>query len=72
MLTLTLSTLGLPLAGAEGQRLIVYLARPGTPDHDAMTLLDILAAGHATAPRLVPPAGEFSRPLQSHQHSRRR
>lgn len=25
---------------ADGQRLIVYLAEPGTPDHDAMLLLD--------------------------------
>jgi transcriptional regulator with XRE-family HTH domain len=35
----------LPLAGADGQRLIVYLAEAGTPDHDAMVLLDMLAAG---------------------------
>jgi len=33
----------LPLAGTDGQRVIVYLAEPGTPDHDAMLLLDLLA-----------------------------
>ena len=30
----------LDLNRADGQRLIVYLAEPGTPDHDAMLLLD--------------------------------
>ena len=35
----------LPLAGAGGQRLIVYMAEPGTADHDTMVLLDMLAAG---------------------------
>ena len=34
----------LPLAGTDGQRFIVYLAEPGTPDHDAMVLLDMLAS----------------------------
>jgi transcriptional regulator with XRE-family HTH domain len=33
----------LPLAGTDGQRVIIYLAEPGTPDHDAMVLLDLLA-----------------------------
>jgi transcriptional regulator with XRE-family HTH domain len=42
---MTLCYENLPLAGAGGQRLIVYLARPGTADHDAMALLDKLAAG---------------------------
>ncbi|MFI5776389.1 helix-turn-helix transcriptional regulator [Nocardia sp. NPDC051570] len=31
----------LPLADGNGQRLVVYLAEPGTPDHDAMVLLDL-------------------------------
>ena len=44
---MTLGYESLPLAGTDGQRLIVYLARPGTPDHDAMVLLDLLAAGQA-------------------------
>lgn len=37
---LTLSHETLDLNRADGQRLIVYLAEPGTPDHDAMLLLD--------------------------------
>lgn len=38
--TLTLAHETLDLNRADGQRLIVYLAEPGTPDHDAMVLLD--------------------------------
>jgi hypothetical protein len=30
----------LDLNRADGQRLVVYMAEPGTPDHDAMVLLD--------------------------------
>jgi transcriptional regulator with XRE-family HTH domain len=41
---MTLGYESLPLAGTGGQRLIVYLAQPGTPDHDAMVLLDMLVA----------------------------
>jgi hypothetical protein len=37
-LRLAHETLG--LNRAEGHCLIVYLAEPGTPDHDAMVLLD--------------------------------
>lgn len=33
----------MPLADTDGQRLVVYLAAPGTPDHDAMVLLDMTA-----------------------------
>ncbi|MFI6325215.1 helix-turn-helix transcriptional regulator [Nonomuraea sp. NPDC050556] len=32
----------MPLTDADGQRLIAYVATPGTPDHDAMTLLDLV------------------------------
>ncbi|MDT7783560.1 MAG: hypothetical protein QOF58_1979 [Pseudonocardiales bacterium] len=42
--TMTLSHEALPLNQAQGQRLIVYLATAGTPDHDAMTLPDMLAS----------------------------
>jgi hypothetical protein len=42
---MTLCYENLPLAGADGQRLIVYLAGPGTADHDAMVLLDMPATG---------------------------
>jgi hypothetical protein len=31
------------LEGTPGQRLVVYYAEPGTPDHDAMVLLDLAA-----------------------------
>lgn len=40
----------LPLAGTDGQRFIVYVAQPGTPDHDAMVLLDMLASGEHGRP----------------------
>jgi hypothetical protein len=48
---MTLCYESLPLAGAGGQRLIVYLAVPGTADHDAMVLLDMLAAAQQTDAR---------------------
>ncbi|MEU9833027.1 hypothetical protein AB0D67_15985 [Streptosporangium sp. NPDC048047] len=41
--TMTLSHEGLSLNRAQGQRLVVYMAPPGSPDHDAMTLLDLTA-----------------------------
>ncbi len=37
------------LDGTPGQRLGVYVADPGTPDHDALLLLD-LTAPSATSP----------------------
>jgi transcriptional regulator with XRE-family HTH domain len=43
--TMTLSHEGLSLNRAQGQRLIVYMAPPGSPDHDKMTLLDLAASG---------------------------
>ncbi|MFJ8077948.1 helix-turn-helix transcriptional regulator [Streptomyces sp. NPDC096176] len=59
--TMTLTHEGLSLNRAQGQRLIVYMAPPGSPDHDAMTLLDLAASGSSagsgeTAP--VPPSRE--------------
>lgn len=48
---MTLGYESLPLAGTDGQRVIVYLARPGTTEHDAIVLLDMLAAeGSVLAP----------------------
>lgn len=41
--TITLSFQGMQLEGTPGQRLGVYTAEPGTPDHDAMLLLDMTA-----------------------------
>ena len=34
---------------ADGQRMSVYQAKPGTRDHDAMTLLAIMASGDEQA-----------------------
>ncbi len=38
------------LEGTPGQRLGVYVAEPGTPDYDAMILLDLSAPHHAGKP----------------------
>ena len=37
------------LEGTPGQRLGIYLAEPGTPDYDAMILLDLAAPGHTAS-----------------------
>ncbi|WP_419998113.1 helix-turn-helix transcriptional regulator [Streptomyces boninensis] len=42
--SLTLSGQSMHLEGTPGQRLGVYVAEPGTPDHDAMLLLDLLGS----------------------------
>ena len=49
--TLRLAHETLGLNRTEGHCLIVYLAEPGTPDHDAMVLLD-----SADLPTSVPSA----------------
>lgn len=41
--TMTLAHESLELTRTDGQRLVVYMAAPGTPDHDAMVLLDMTA-----------------------------
>lgn len=41
---LTLGYQGLHLDGSPGHRMVAYFAEPGTPDHDAMILLDMTAA----------------------------
>jgi hypothetical protein len=38
------------LEGTPGQRLGVYVAEPGTPDYDAMILLDMTAPRHTAKP----------------------
>ncbi|MFD0921339.1 helix-turn-helix transcriptional regulator [Saccharopolyspora rosea] len=43
---LTLGYQGMELAGTPGHRLVAYHAEPGTPDHDAMVLLDLAPAEH--------------------------
>ncbi|MEU5958060.1 helix-turn-helix transcriptional regulator [Streptomyces sp. NPDC047525] len=47
--TLTLSSQSMHLDGTPGRRLSVYTAEPGTPDHDAMLLLD-MTAPHKSEP----------------------
>ncbi|MFF4252079.1 helix-turn-helix transcriptional regulator [Streptomyces sp. NPDC001663] len=46
--TVTLAAQSMELDGTPGQRLVAYAAEPGTPDHDALLLLDM------TAPDLGP------------------
>lgn len=59
--TMTLSHEGLSLNRAQGQRLIVYMAPPGSPDHDAMTLLDLAASGSSDGSRPGTPEAPASR-----------
>ncbi|MGD0556235.1 MAG: helix-turn-helix transcriptional regulator [Streptosporangiaceae bacterium] len=51
---MTLDYESLPLAGANGQRLIVYLAHRGTPDHDAMVLLDMAQSLRPLSATVIP------------------
>ena len=46
--TMTLAHESLELTRTAGQRLVVYMAAPGTADYDAMVLLDM--TGFADAP----------------------
>jgi hypothetical protein len=48
--TITFGFQGMELEDTPGQRLGVYLAEPGTPDYDAMVLLDMTAAADAGRP----------------------
>lgn len=60
--TLTLTGQSMHIDGTPGQRFGIYSAEPGTPDHDAMLLLDMMApqhAGHSDAET------EQQRPTQS-------
>lgn len=54
--TLTLAHENLELNHADGQRLIVFMAEPGTTDHDAMLLLD-QTSQDAQTPTVPRPAG---------------
>ena len=46
--TVTLTVQAMQIEGTPGHRLVIYQAAPGTPDHDAMVLLDRIAHEHAT------------------------
>jgi hypothetical protein len=41
--TVTLTSQSMQLEGTPGQRIGVYTAEPGTPDHDGLLLLDMTA-----------------------------
>ncbi|MYU32350.1 helix-turn-helix domain-containing protein [Streptomyces sp. SID8358] len=47
---ITLAFQGMALEGTPGHRMGVYTAEPGTPDHDAMLLLDMTAAPVGPSP----------------------
>jgi transcriptional regulator with XRE-family HTH domain len=47
---MTLSHEVLEVVRTQQQRLVVYSAEPGTPDHDAIVLLDMKGAGALTCP----------------------
>ena len=53
--TITLGFQGMQLEGTPRQRLGVYTAEPGTPDYDAMILLDMTASRHAPKPAAPQP-----------------
>ncbi|WP_405387992.1 helix-turn-helix transcriptional regulator [Streptomyces sp. NBC_01102] len=52
---ITLDFQGMALEGTPGHRFGVYIAEPGTPEHDAMLLLDM------TAPHTAEPASQQKR-----------
>jgi hypothetical protein len=47
---LTLGYQSLQLEGTPGHHLLAYSAEPGTPDHDAVALLDLLARQPSSRP----------------------
>ncbi len=61
--TFSLTTQVMHLEGTPGQRLSVYTAEPGTPDHDALLLLDL------TAPRTASGRPPVAEPRESRERS---
>ena len=58
--TMTLAHESLELTRTDGQRLVIYMAAPGTPDYDATVLLDLTGSATTTPesthrPALTPP-----------------
>jgi Helix-turn-helix domain len=41
---------GTAMNRTDGQRIVIYMAPPGSPDHDAMTLLDLPEISSAAVP----------------------
>lgn len=79
---MTLDYEAMELANADGQRLVAYYSVPGTPDHDAVTLLDMAGSarlresGFALSPAFGgwsrrPLAGDDADPADQREHSRR-
>jgi transcriptional regulator with XRE-family HTH domain len=58
----TLSGQSMNLEGTPGQRLGVYTAEPGTPDHDAMLLLDAIVSEPARHPDMKAKPQPHSQP----------
>ncbi|WP_037571183.1 helix-turn-helix transcriptional regulator [Phaeacidiphilus oryzae] len=54
--TVTLTAQSLQAEGTPGQRIGVYTAEPGTPDHDALVLLDLTAPRPKEHPAPAPKA----------------
>ncbi|WP_326557337.1 helix-turn-helix transcriptional regulator [Micromonospora sp. NBC_01796] len=60
--TITLTGQSMQLEGTPGQRLSVYVAEPGTPDHDALLLLDLTAPLPATPAPAPDPEPDRAKP----------
>ncbi|MDX3745402.1 helix-turn-helix transcriptional regulator [Streptomyces sp. AK08-02] len=56
--TLTLGYQSMQLEGTPGQRLVTYYAEPGTPEHDAIVLLDMTGQEHSA--KASPRSGSLS------------
>jgi transcriptional regulator with XRE-family HTH domain len=54
---MTLDYEAMELANSDGQRLIAYYAIPGTPDHDAVVLLDMTGAALPPSPECAGTGG---------------
>ncbi|MBW8804327.1 MAG: transcriptional regulator [Catenulispora sp. 13_1_20CM_3_70_7] len=61
---MTLDYEAMELANSGGQRLVVYYTVPGTPDHDAVTLLDMIGSG--VLARGVPGLQHFGQRADGH------